>query len=204
MQVIGPSKTWDVSSDCQLHLSKEQVRRLQSLLLSSSDNVEQKSMDFVVKFKKLSSDAIAPTQGSSGAAGFDLYASQYCIIPGATTGKGVNFIGNDFVVKTSQHLVKTDIAVKIPDTHYGRIAPRSGLALKSQIGVGAGVVDSDYRGEVGVLLINHGSKDFHIQKGDRIAQLIFEKCETKAKLVEVEDLDDTNRGSGGFGSTGTK
>jgi dUTP pyrophosphatase len=98
-------------------------------------------------------------------------------------------------------LVKTDIAVAIPEGHYGRVAPRSGLAWKHHIDCGAGVIDRDYRGNVGVILFNLAKQEFKIKQGDRIAQLILEKISTPP-VVEVEDLDKTDRGSGGFGSTG--
>ncbi len=80
-------------------------------------------------------------------------------------------------------------------------APRSGLAWKNFIDTGAGVIDSDYRGNVGVILFNHGGDDFQVKRGDRIAQLILERIFTP-DVVEVEDLDATVRGAGGFGSTG--
>ena len=89
----------------------------------------------------------------------------------------------------------------VPEGNYARIAPRSGLACKNFIDVGAGVVDSDYRGEVKVLLFNHGSDDFKISIGDRIAQCIIEKY-TMTTILEVEDLNTTERGEAGFGSTG--
>lgn len=101
-------------------------------------------------------------------------------------------------------LVKTDIAVICPPGTYGRVAPRSGLAWKNSIDVGAGVIDADYRGNVGVILFNHSDADFEVKKGDRIAQLILEKI-VYADIEEVEmgaDLDKTARGAGGFGSTG--
>lgn len=80
-------------------------------------------------------------------------------------------------------------------------APRSGLAWKHSIDVGAGVIDADYRGPVGIILFNHSDEDFEVKKGDRIAQLIMERIMTP-DAVEVEDLDATARGEGGFGSTG--
>ena len=92
----------------------------------------------------------------------------------------------------------------IPVGNYGRVAPRSGLACKNFIDVGAGVVDSDYRGEVKVLLFNFGEQEFKVNPGDRIAQLIIEKY-TRTEIEEVaDDLDNTVRGAGGFGSTGVK
>jgi len=102
-------------------------------------------------------------------------------------------------------LVKTDLQVAVPENCYGRVAPRSGLAYKKGIDVGAGVVDADYRGNVGVLLFNldfMNNQVFQVKKGDRIAQLVLEKIEM-LELEECECLDGTMRGAGGFGSTGT-
>jgi dUTP pyrophosphatase len=121
--------------------------------------------------------------GTYGAAGFDLKAAQ------------------DGVIKRGErHLIKTNIRMAIPKGYYGRIAPRSGLALKYGLVVLAGVIDSDYRGEIGVILRNTGIEDFEFKYGDRIAQIIIERCFTN--LTKVESLDDTDRGAGGFGSTG--
>lgn len=100
-----------------------------------------------------------------------------------------------------KELVKTDLQVMIPDGCYGRVAPRSGLAVKNFIDVGAGVIDSDYRGNVGVVLFNFSEDDFIVKKGDRIAQLICEKIEYP-ELKEETDLESTERGAAGFGSTG--
>ena len=86
---------------------------------------------------------------------------------------------------------------------YARIAPRSGLSVKKSIDVGAGVVDRDYRGEIGVVLINHSNKDFEVNVGDQIAQMILEQIKTP-EVVEQADLDETDRGDKGFGSTGMK
>ena len=83
----------------------------------------------------------------------------------------------------------------------GRIAPRSGLAVKHSIDTGAGVIDSDYRGQVKVLLFNHSEVDFEIKEGDRVAQLVLERIYTPEVLV-VEELKESIRGAGGFGSTG--
>ena len=104
--------------------------------------------------------------------------------------------------KRGRALVGTGIALSIPDGLYGRVAPRSGLAVKHCINVGAGVIDPDYTGEVKVVLFNHGTEDFEIKKGDRIAQLILEKCETPM-IKEIGLLEETLRGDGGFGSTGS-
>ena len=101
-------------------------------------------------------------------------------------------------------LVPTDISISIPQGTYARIAPRSGLAHKHFIDVGAGVIDEDYRGSVGVILFNFGDQAFEVQQGDRIAQLILERIEADAVVEEVQELDDTVRGEGGFGSTGVR
>ncbi|RCN31640.1 deoxyuridine 5'-triphosphate nucleotidohydrolase, domain protein [Ancylostoma caninum] len=97
--------------------------------------------------------------------------------------------------------VSTGLQVELPYGYYGRVAPRSGLAAKNFIDVGAGVVDSDYRGELKVLLFNFGSTDFEVKKGDRIAQLICERI-AHCTFMQCESLTDTTRGAGGFGSTG--
>uniref|UniRef100_A0A8C6C0C2 Deoxyuridine 5'-triphosphate nucleotidohydrolase n=1 Tax=Monodon monoceros TaxID=40151 RepID=A0A8C6C0C2_MONMO len=98
-------------------------------------------------------------------------------------------------------LVKTDIQIALPNGCYGRVAPRSGLAAKHFIDVGAGVIDEDYRGNVGVVLFNFGKEKFDVEKGDRIARLICERI-FYPEIEEVQVLDNTERGSGGFGSTG--
>ncbi|KAI9024139.1 dUTPase-like protein [Hyaloraphidium curvatum] len=134
--------------------------------------------------KKLSDKARLPVRGSSRAAGYDLCSSADCVIP--ARGK---------------HIVPTDLAIAVPPGCYGRVAPRSGLAAKHFLDVGAGVVDEDYRGAVGVVMFNFSDKDFEVKEGDRIAQLVLERIYTP-DVVEVEDLDSTDRGAGGFGSTG--
>ncbi|KAJ3559362.1 hypothetical protein NM688_g396 [Phlebia brevispora] len=136
--------------------------------------------------KRLSEKAKIPTKGSDESAGFDIYATQECEI--AARGQSV---------------VKTDISIALPKGSYGRIAPRSGLAAKNGIDVGAGVIDADYRGEVKVLLFNFSDHVFKVSEGDRIAQLIIEKIENPI-IEEVDDLDVTKRGKSGFGSTGVK
>ena len=97
--------------------------------------------------------------------------------------------------------VKTDISIQIPTGYYGRVAARSGLALKHSIDIGAGVIDEDYRGNVGVIMFNHGDQTFTVSRGDRIAQLLLEKIITP-DVIEVDELDSTERNANGFGSTG--
>lgn len=100
-------------------------------------------------------------------------------------------------------LVPTGLAVEIPIGYEAQIRPRSGLALKNGMSMvnSPGTIDSDYRGEIGVILINHGAEDFHIKRGERIAQMILAPI-TRATIVEVQSLAETERGAGGFGSTG--
>ena len=100
-------------------------------------------------------------------------------------------------------LVKTGLKMALPIGCYGRIAPRSGLAIKKFIDIGAGIIDADYRGEVGVILFNFSDQEFVVNMGDRIAQIIFEKIKTPT-IKESEILDGTDRGAGGYGSTGTR
>lgn len=133
---------------------------------------------------RLSANAVLPTRGSAGAAGYDLSSAASAVIP-ARSGCSI----------------PTDLAIGVPLGTYGRIAPRSGLAFKSCIDVLAGVVDSDYTGHVQVMLFNHNDCDFKINIGDRIAQLIIERISTP-DIEEVNDLNETVRGSDGFGSTG--
>lgn len=137
-----------------------------------------------LKYAKLTENAIAPKRGSEYAAGFDLYSAYDYEIP--AHGKV---------------LAKTDIQIAVPEGCYGRVAPRSGLAHEHFIDVGAGVIDQDYRGNVGVILFNFGGEKFEVKKGDRIAQLICERIYLP-RLEMVEKLDQTARGAGGFGSTG--
>ena len=103
-------------------------------------------------------------------------------------------------------LVGTGIAVEIPPGYEGQIRPRSGLAIQHGIGIvnSPGTVDSDYRGEVKVILINHGSERVHIKRGDRIAQLVIQAVPTVQllRVVNLSEIDDTERGVRGFGSTG--
>ncbi|KAK9503493.1 hypothetical protein O3M35_010038 [Rhynocoris fuscipes] len=138
----------------------------------------------LLRFVKLTDKAFAPMKGSPKAAGFDLRSAYQYVVP--AHGK---------------ELVKTDLQIDVPENCYGRVAPRSGLAWKNHIDVGAGVIDADYRGNVGVVLFNHGNEDFIVQPGDRIAQLICERI-VYPELKEVEVISETARGVGGFGSTG--
>ena len=132
----------------------------------------------------LSNSAFLPKRGSDFAAGLDLYSP----ISGT--------------VEPSQRLlIPLDISIELPKRTFGHILPRSGLALKNGIHVGAGVIDEDYRGNVGVLLFNLGNEPFVFKVGDRIAQLVIKSYEN-VTLVQKEQLAESERGNGGFGSTG--
>jgi len=98
-------------------------------------------------------------------------------------------------------LVRTELKIQLPKNTYGRIAPRSGLALKQFIDVGGGVIDADYTGEVGIILYNHSKDDYTVERGERVAQLIVEKIQP-VNLVEMKALPATVRGSTGFGDSG--
>ncbi len=134
--------------------------------------------------KKLSENAKIPTRGSQHAAGFDLYSAENLSInPGCRS------------------VVKTNISLEIPEGYYGRIAPRSGLSVKNGVLIGGGVIDSDFRGDVGAILFNLGSEVFNVKVGDRIAQIVFEK-HYFSQLWEADELQESNRGENGWGSTG--
>ena len=145
----------------------------------------------ILKIKKLPHglDRPLPKYETKGSAGMDLSAA----------------IDEPLIIKPGEvTLVKTGISIALEEGFEAQVRPRSGLALKKGITVlnSPGTVDSDYRGEVCAILINHSNVDFEITRGMRIAQVVIAAC-VQAKLVEVEDLDETSRGSGGFGSTGT-
>lgn len=139
----------------------------------------------------LNEGAKEPVYSSKAAIGLDLYAH-------------INF-RNDGVVtlRPGQRFgVPTGVKMAIPEGYYGRVAPKSGLASKAGLDVLAGVIDPDYRGEIIVLLVNLGQAPFVIHNHEKIAQLIFERAE-QAYVYQVDELDETIRGAGGFGSTGS-
>ena len=105
--------------------------------------------------------------------------------------------------KGERALVPTGIAIALPDGYEAQVRPRSGLALRQGVSLvnTPGTIDPDYRGEIGVILINHGSEPFTVNPGDRIAQMLFAKFE-RGELLEVEHLEESARGEGGFGHTG--
>jgi len=144
-----------------------------------------------IKVKRLTedfTDVALPYYATSGSAGMDIRAA----------------VKEDVIIEPGKvELVSTNISVEIPLGFEIQVRPRSGLAAKHSIGVlnSPGTIDSDYRGEVKIILINFGKEDFKISRGDRIAQLIVSKV-YNAKMVEVKDLNLSKRGDGGFGHTG--
>ncbi len=141
-------------------------------------------------FKRLRENppASIPQYMTPGAAGMDLFA---CLEKEATLEPG------------ERRLIPTGISVAIPQGFEGQIRPRSGLAIQKGIGIvnGPGTIDSDYRGEIGILLINFGKEAFTIRNGDRIAQMVISQV-FRATLEEMEELPSTTRQGGGFGHTG--
>lgn len=137
-----------------------------------------------IKFKKLYKDAKIPSYAHTGDAGMDLYSLEnYDLKPG------------------ERHIFKLGIASEFPRGYVALIWDKSGLAAKSGLTVLAGVIDNSYRGEYGVVLLNTGDSIHQVKKGDKIAQLLVQKIE-EAEIKEVEELSDSERGRGGFGSTG--
>jgi dUTP diphosphatase len=132
----------------------------------------------------LAEGASLPTRGSVEAAGYDLYSNE-----------------NGVIQPNGRFLVKTGVTMELKKGTYGRIAPRSGLAFNYGIDVLAGVIDSDYRGEIGVIIYNTGNKPFIFYKTDRIAQIIITPILTP-QLKVVDKLDKTDRNEGAYGSTG--
>ena len=142
-----------------------------------------------IKIKKLKDNAVVPTRGSKYAAGADLYSAE-----------------NDLYIEDRQTvMIGTGIAMEIPEGYVGLVYARSGLACKKGLAPAnkVGVVDSDYRGEIMVALHNHSNEDITIESGERVAQMVIAPY-IFAEYEEVSELEDTVRGEGGFGSTGTK
>jgi len=145
--------------------------------LSSSSSLQ-------LRVKRLAPSARLPVKAHSGDAGYDLFAAYSGTVPAR-----------------GQALIKTEIAIALPTGCMAQLAPRSSLALKNSIDLGGGIIDSPYRGPIGVILFNLGDVDFNYKAGDRIAQMIVQKVESP-EVLEVDSLDDTDRGQGGFGSSG--
>jgi dUTP pyrophosphatase len=142
--------------------------------------------EITIPFIKLSEKAKTPSQATQSDAWYDLFSTEsYTLKPG------------------ERKLFKTNISTAIPHGYYGRIAPRSWLAYKHGIDILAGVIDSGYRGDIWVIVINFGYEDFPINEGDKIAQFIIEKCHY-VEWQEVKELTESQRGEWARGSTGKK
>lgn len=140
-----------------------------------------------LKFKKINPDAIIPAYAHPSDAGMDIRSVEDLTIP---AGK--------------RALVHTGLVMALPPRYEAQVRPRSGLALKHGITVlnTPGTIDAGYRGEVGVILANFGDEDFKVSKGDKIAQVVIAPVMQPDEIVEIEEIDETDRGAGGFGSTG--
>lgn len=140
----------------------------------------------ILKIKKIDKNAIIPKYAHDNDAGMDLYSVESLgITPGESS------------------IVRTGLVIELPHDTEAQIRPRSGLALKNQITVlnSPGTIDEGYRGEICIILINHGKETFHVEKGMRIAQMVI-KPVLKVEIQEVSEVNNTERGKGGFGSTG--
>lgn len=174
-----PSTIDDANADVQKKMMK--MNKPESTASEDSGQAQQQLLRVVLD------DALAkaPARGSQQAAGYDLSACEAAVVAGGG-GRAV---------------VRTGLRVAVPAGCYGRVAPRSGLAVREGIDVGAGVIDPDYRGQLAVVLFNFSDRPFHVKPGDRIAQLVLERIATPDVAV-VSSLDDTHRADGAFGSTG--
>ena len=157
---------------------------IQISILKAENNMAACQNNAVLRFVKLTERAVTPTRSSPRAAGLDLHSAYDTKVP--ARGKV---------------LVQTDLQIQLAEGFYGRVAPRSGLALKHHIDIGGGIVDEDYRGNLGVILYNHSDVPFTVSRGDRIAHLICQQI-CYPKLEEMKVLSITERGNRGFGSSG--
>ncbi len=141
-----------------------------------------------LRFKRIHPDAVLPAYAHKSDAGMDVRSVADIVIPPG-----------------GRALVPTGLVAVIPPMHEIQVRPRSGLALKHGVTVlnAPGTIDSGYRGEIGVILANFGDGDFQVAKGDKVAQLVFAPV-AQPEIEETDDIDETDRGSGGFGSTGAK
>ena len=139
-----------------------------------------------IKIKKLTSEAIIPKYAGPKEAGMDFYSSEESVI-----------------APNERKVVKTGISMAIPNGYVGLLWDRSGLASRNGLKTMGGVIDSTYRGEIGIIIHNLSNQEFKVERGMRIAQMLIQPVEQK-ELIEVEELDETERGEGAFGSTGLK
>jgi dUTP diphosphatase len=159
-----------------------------------------------VEFKKLYPDAVLPKKANPSDAGFDLYAHTISFINENGELKEITRYAEDiYIIPPNERLfIKCGFAMALPAGFEAQVRSRSGLALKNGVAVinSPGTVDAGYRNEIGVVLVNHGSKPFTFKIGDRVAQMVIQKL-PDIEVVEVDELSKaTERGMGGFGSTG--
>lgn len=141
-----------------------------------------------IKVKKLKAEAIIPTQGTESAAGFDLYALKAARVPGRGVEK-----------------VSTGISLEIPDDYFVKIEERSGISVRTPLGVKAGIIDPDYRGEIIIVFQNISAYPYDIEAGDKVAQFtVHKRYKTSLKVIDEFETPDTERGEAGFGSTDSK
>ena len=145
-------------------------------------------MNLEVKIKRIHDDALLPMQANPGDAGMDLYSIETALIPSGEA-----------------KLIRTGLQIELPKGTEAQIRPRSGLALKYSVTVlnSPGTIDEGYRGEIGVIIINHGKETFTVEKSMRIAQMVIQTVPV-VQLTEVNELSQSERGTSGFGSSGTK
>lgn len=141
----------------------------------------------MIKFKLQQPDAKLPTKGSDEAAGLDLYACENIDIPAGKSAK-----------------INTGVCMEIPSGYVGLIWPRSKISTRFNIDILAGVVDSDYRGEIQIALINHGDKPFEVRTGDKIAQMLIQRHFNYFDIEQVDQLSESRRGKQGINSTDTR
>lgn len=186
------AKTPNVTMTVAIEPSQELlslVDEMAQIAARVADREESFTVRPVLRVKRLSSTAKLPRRADPQAIGLDLHAD--------LEGEGFSLI----IAPGERFRVKTGIALAVPPGYYGRVAPRSGLAVKQGIDVLAGVVDEGYTGDVSVILLNTGNKPVPVKHGDRIAQLILERAD-RLEVVEVDELPASERGEKGFGSSG--
>jgi dUTP pyrophosphatase len=172
-----------------MRYSNSNKKTVEDPLWATPIKKELEGIDLLVKFKKLNEHATIPEYKTKEAAGLDVSSSV------------------DLVLKSGKFLaVSTGLSMELPKGYEAQIRPRSGLAAKNGVTVlnSPGTIDADYRGEVKIILINHGEEDFVISVGDRICQMVIAPVEQAKVVVVTEELSKTERGSGGFGSTGVR
>jgi len=186
--IAFPSFTHNLQINDEITMNIEICNNHRKMSIPKCNEVPSYQINETLKisYKPLSENAKTPSKSTKGSAAFDIYSSSNITIPPHQRLVAIN----------------TDISMAIPFGYYGRIAARSGLTLKNKIDIGAGVIDSDYRGEIKPVLIHNDNKHFKINKGDKVAQILIEAC-PNVTFEQVEKLSETQRGTKGFGSTDT-